>query len=96
MSKSSSGMTRYTLDLDNAQHKELRLRALQEDRPVSELCRELIATYLSDAAAHDDARLRAAYEAGARAERERIVASALCPPENRRPGLPTQPPTARD
>ncbi|TIC83614.1 hypothetical protein E8D34_15945 [Nocardioides sp. GY 10113] len=104
MSNTSRRTVRFTLDMNEDQHKQLRIRALQEGRPAAELCRELIAAYLGQAEALDDARLRAAYEAGARAERERIVTSALhptpptgpeLPTQRARPGLPTQPPAPR-
>ena len=94
MSKTATGMTRYTLDLTSALHKKLRLRALQEGRPASDLCRELIEAYLGQEDALDAARLRAAYDEGVRAERERI-AVALGPTQHSRPGLPTQPPSRR-
>lgn len=94
MSKSAAGQTRYTLDLSTALHKRLRIQALNEGRPASDLCRELIEEYLLDEDAQDGARLRAAYEAGVRAERERITA-ALRPSTPAGPGLPTSPPLRR-
>lgn len=91
MSKPSAGFTRYTLDLPKALHKRLRIKALLEGRPVSDLCRELIVNYLRDDDSQDELRLRAAYEAGVRAERERIE-RALRPAPRTGVGLPTQPP----
>ena len=94
MSKSAAGRTRYTLDLSTALHKRLRIQALHEGRPASDLCRELIEHYLRDDDAQDEARMQAAYEAGARAERERIE-RALRPAPRPNVGLPTQPPRTR-
>ena len=91
MSKSAAGKTRYTLDLSTALHKRLRIQALHEGHPASDVCRELIEHYLRDDDAHDEARMRAAYEAGARAERERIERALRLTPVPRA-GLPTQPP----
>jgi len=95
-----AGTTRYTLDLPKDLHRRLRLKALHEGRPASELCRDVIENYLDDGDSQDVAHLRAAYEAGVRAERERI-ANAVQPPLTTaapkgallptRPPLPVQP-----
>lgn len=88
--KSSSGVTRYTLDLQNDLHRRLRVRAAQEGRPASDMCRELIENYLAEDDAQDNARIKNAYEAGVRAERERIASAVR--PLGVGPGLPTRPP----
>lgn len=90
MSNPTSGTTRYTLDLPTALHRRLRLRAFREERPASELCRELLETYLHDDACQDASRLQAAFQAGVDAERKRI-AEVLRAPHSRN-GLPTRPP----
>lgn len=95
MTPPTAGTTRYTLDLPKDLHRRLRLKALHEGRPASELCRDLIETYLDDGESQDVAHLRAAYEAGVRAERDRIanaVQPALTTDAPRGARLPTRPP----
>jgi predicted DNA-binding protein len=95
MTSHTAGTTRYTLDLPKDLHRRLRLKALHEGRPASELCRDLIEHYLDDSESQDVAHLRAAYEAGVRAERDRI-ANAVQPPlattAPKGARLPTRPP----
>ena len=95
MTSPTAGATRYTLDLPKDLHRRLRLKALHEGRPASELCRDLIEAYLDEVDSQDVAHLRAAYEAGVRAERDRIT-NAVHPPLTTAgptgPRLPTRPP----
>ena len=69
-------------------HADLRREAFEQDTSISDILRRLVDDHLANRASADE--LQQAFDAGRRAERERIIA-ALQRPAN---GLPRHPPTA--
>ena len=72
-------------------HADLRREAFDKNTSISEILRGLLTEHLAGRTGDED--LRRAFEAGRRAERERIIAAV----QRQAPvvGLPTQPPGQR-
>jgi len=88
MPTTSPGHRAIQIAVKDQVHADLRREAFERDTTVSHILRRLITDHL-DGRTTGDVELRQAYEAGRRAERERIVAAI----QRSAPGLPTKPPS---